>query len=183
MIRLFAIFALAILALPAAAQDGCPALPDQSALKDEIYGELRIARDQTEARFLNDRLWTLWLSAPDAHAQGLLNEGTGRIRYGDYGGAAAALTALIDYCPDYAEGYNQRAFAAFLSGDFESALSDLDLALERDPRHLGALTGKARTLINLGRDDEGQIVLRDALRLNRWLGERALLTGPMEEEI
>jgi hypothetical protein len=37
------------------------------------------------------------------------------------------------------------------------------------------LTGKARTLIELGEDDEAQVILKKALALNPWLGERALL--------
>ena len=49
--------------------------------------------------------------------------------------------------------------------------------------HLGALTGKARTLIELDRSDEAQDVLRTALAINPWLGERALLTEQLETDI
>ena len=95
----------------------------------------------------------------------------------DYAAAEAALTSLVQYCPFYAEGWNQRAFVRFLQSDWDGALTDLDQALKYNPRNTGALTGKALTLINAGRDDEAQPVLREALELNPWLSERALLRG------
>ena len=181
--RSFILIALLSTATAAIAQDTCGPLPDHASEKNEIYDQLRIARDATDARILSDDLWRLWLDAPDMRAQELLDEGMARNRVGDTAGSIAALDALIAYCPDYAEAYNQRAYTAFLAQDYETALRNLDLALDREPRHLGALTGKALTLIGMGREDDAQEPLRLALRLNRWLSERALLTGPMEEEI
>ena len=167
---------------PALALADCAPMPDRDDLKDELYADLRLAPDQGAARVVSERLWAIWLTAPDSPAQQMLDEGLGRIQMGDLNGARSALSALIEYCPDYAEGYNQRAYAAFLSRDYPAALADLDLAIEREPRHLGALTGKALTLIGMGDVDAAQVPLRTALRLNRWLSERAYLTGPMEEE-
>ena len=92
-------------------------------------------------------------------------------------GARQAFDRLIDYCPDWAEGWNQRAFVHYLNQDFTAALSDLNAALARAPRHLGALSGKALTLTALGREAEAQEVLRAALALNPWLPERSLLKG------
>ena len=39
--------------------------------------------------------------------------------------ATDALDRLVEYCPNYAEGYNQRAFVSFLRQDFEAALVEL----------------------------------------------------------
>ena len=93
------------------------------------------------------------------------------------------LDDLVAYCPDYAEGFNQRAFAAFLAEDYAAALTDLDMALAIMPDHVAALSGKALTLMGLGRHDEAQVVLREALKLNPWLGERALLVDPPGQEL
>ena len=175
-------FLMALCATPALAQD-CPPAPDFDAEKAEIYREMRIARDETDARILSDSLWRMWLQAPDEQAQALLDQGMDQRNVADYLGARQTLGRLIDYCPDYAEGYNQRAFASFLAGDYAAALTDLEEALARDPRHLGALTGKALTQMGLGEDDAAQATLREALRLNPWLAERHLLTGPPEQEL
>lgn len=174
-------FILSVLAAPAFAD--CPAGTDHSASIDTIVEQMKRAPDEGVARGLAAQMWEIWLDAPNAVAQGLLDDGLAAMRVGDYTSSAAQLSALIDYCPTYAEGYNQRAFSAFLSGNYEAALSDLDAAIALQPVHLGALTGKAMTLIRLGRDAEAQLILRAALAINPWLAERALLDEPPGQDI
>ncbi len=106
----------------------------------------------------------------------MLDEGRARMRQSDLVGAERVLSQLIAYCPDYAEGYNQRAFAHFLLGDFALALPDLEAALERSPHHVAAMSGQFLTLRALGRETEAQEVLRAALELNPWLPERVYLS-------
>jgi tetratricopeptide (TPR) repeat protein len=173
---------LLIAAAPAAAQD-CPSAPDIADRIDALIAEIRVAPNEAMARPISNRMWELWIEAPDARAQELLDDGMARIRVADYEGAIARLDELVAYCPHYAEGYNQRSFANFLQGQYGLALEDLDLALERSPKHVGALSGKALTLLGLGRVKAGQAVLRDALELNPWLSERAFLIEPPGEEL
>jgi len=178
------VFALLLLPLAAQAQDGvCPAAPDNAARKADIMQSLSTARDQTEAGFLSDQLWRIWTAAPDAEAQRLLDLGMDLRRQYNLAGSRDILSELVAYCPDYAEGYNQRAFSAFLAQDYVAALTDLDAAIAITPDHVAALSGKALTLIGLQRDDEAQTVLREAVRLNPWLGERVLLREPAGQDI
>lgn len=176
------ILPLCLLAPPAFAET-CPPVADHSQRLDQIIGELGAARGEGAARALSQQLWELWLDAPDGKAQALLDKGMRQRTEYDFLGARDTLDALIEYCPDYAEGYNQRAFASFLRQDYDAALVDLDAALTIMPNHVAALSGKALTLMGLGRDEEGQDVLRQALRLNPWLQERALLTEPLGTEL
>ena len=172
---------ISLLATPAYAD--CPAGADHSEELAQIVDQMQFAPDQGAAQVLAGEMWEIWLDAPDELAQAMLDEGLATLNYGDYVLSRAALSELIEYCPSYPEGYNQRAYAAFLSGDYEAALLDLDAAIALQPLHLGALTGKARTLINLGRNEEAQVVLRQALAINPWLGERVLLTDELETDI
>lgn len=168
-----AALAAALVASPLRAD--CPPVPDIAEPSARLILEIRDAETEMAAREFNAALWKLWLKAPDAEAQALLDTGLARLRVADHTAARAAFTELIDYCPDYAEGYNQRAFSHYLQGDFRSALEDLDRALDRSPAHVAAMSGKALTLMGLGRIDDGQVVLREALALNPWLSERRLL--------
>ncbi len=158
--------------------DICPPVPDHSARQSEIVSELGAAKTATEAQRLTQELWSLWTDAPDDRAQQLLDEGMSRRATSDFLGARDVLDELVEYCPDYAEGYNQRAFASYLRQDYSAALYDLDRALEITPNHVAALSGKALTLMGLGRDEEAQDVLRAAVAMNPWLSERALLDEP-----
>ena len=98
-----------------------------------------------------------------------------RVGQFDLDGAWENFDLLVAYCPHYAEGYNQRAFVAFIRQDYPSAYSDLELALERDPDHIGALAGLALTEMALDGQEAGQATLKEALELNPWLTERQFL--------
>ncbi|WP_339933033.1 tetratricopeptide repeat protein [Yoonia sp. 208BN28-4] len=148
-----------------------------------IYTELNGPDGQFRNRQLSAQLWEIWTDAPDAKAQALLDEGMRKREGFDLAGASETLDELIAYCPDYAEGYNQRAFANFLRQDFDAALVDLDRALELLPNHVAALSGKGLTLMGLGRTEEAQEALRAAVALNPWLSERSLIIEPPGQDI
>ncbi|MHA6326783.1 tetratricopeptide repeat protein [Roseivivax sp. CAU 1753] len=168
-----ALIALAI--APGAALAACPAAPDHSDAIDRTLSRIQSAEREMDARPLANELWEYWSDAPDEVAQELLDTGMRARESYDYLRAKDAFDRLVAYCPDYAEGYNQRAFVAFLRQDFAAALPDLDTAIGINPDHVAALAGKALTLMGLGRDAEAQTVLRAALALNPWLSERHLL--------
>ncbi|MEM9438619.1 MAG: hypothetical protein AAGA15_16445 [Pseudomonadota bacterium] len=177
-------FALPLIFLAAPALgETCPPNKDITASETALYERIKGLPGGRGVAPLVQELWALWTEAPDDRAQSLLNEGMEAIRLGDFGYAGAQLDALIGYCPDYAEGYNQRAFAHYLQFEFAEALEMLDAAEARSPRHTGVLTGKALTLIGMGREDEAQEPLRRAVALNPWLSERALLVEPPGEDL
>lgn len=174
MTRLILAFAL----LPTVALAECPPAPDHSDALDALFDAARAAPNEGAARGLTGEMWTLWADAPDEPAQALLTRGISALQVSNFIEAFDAFDRLIDYCPDYAEGWNQRAFAHFLSGDYEAALPDLLRADELNPKHTGVLTGVALTLIALDREDEAQPWLKRAVALNPWISERRLLKEP-----
>ncbi|MCK0167626.1 hypothetical protein MWU52_08715 [Jannaschia sp. S6380] len=163
-----------LLAAPAFAD--CPSNPDISAEMDDLLARVQSAESQNAARTISNRMWELWARAPDDWAQQLLDDGMTRRAAFDLAGAITAFDALVEYCPDFAEGYNQRAFANFLRGSYAAALPDLERAIELRPRHVAAIAGKGLTLIQLGRIREGQAIIRQALAFNPWLAERQYLS-------
>tara|TARA_R100000789_G_scaffold26354_2_gene29418 strand:+ start:15236 stop:15775 length:540 start_codon:yes stop_codon:yes gene_type:complete len=168
---------------PPVLADGCPTAPDHRAEMDPLYQALLTAPDEMTARLITNEMWGYWDNAPDEPSQSMLDEAMrARARF-DFVFALERLDALVAYCPFYAEGYNQRAFVNFLREDFEAALPDLERALELNPRHVGALSGRAVTLIALDRDDAAQVALRAALAVNPWLPERALLKSPVGDDL
>jgi tetratricopeptide (TPR) repeat protein len=174
--------ALCLLPLPTMAQP-CPAPdPGLAVERAPLFEDLRAAPNEMRGREVADRIWRSWHVAPDADAQVLLDTAKRRLREADYPEADRLLSALVAYCPDYAEGWNQRAFARFLVGDLDGALHDLDRTLELEPMHFGALTGRALTLLRQGRAELGQKALRQAVAVNPWITERYLLVGPPGEK-
>ncbi len=178
----YAILAISLMSATVAAAE-CPPSPDIASLQDRLLAEVQVAPDEASARRISDRLWELWGKAPDQRAQDMLDRGLAAHSAWDFASAIEAFDELIVYCPDYAEGYNQRAFVNFIRQDYVAALADLDRAIERSPKHVAAISGKALTLMGLGRVDEAQDVLRIALSMNPWIPERRYLVQAPGQEL
>lgn len=164
-----------ILSLPVKAAADCPAPPDHSEAFDALFAQVQAAPNEMAVRPLVNQMWDLWADAPNAQAQEVLNRGMRKRSAHDLLGALKDFDRLVEYCPDYAEGYNQRGFVRFIQQDYDAALVDLDEARARSPRHTGVLTGRALTLMALGRHGEARAQLLEALELNPWLSERQFL--------
>ena len=163
-------------------------MQDYSAEMATLLDAIRAAPDERSAQPLSGEMWEIWLRAPDPAAQDVLDTGLRHRNNFNFAGAFDAFDRLIAYCPDYAEGYNQRAFTHFQREDFPAALADLDIALRLSPDHVGAQSGRALTLMNMGRKQAARAQLLAALENNPWLSERALLAdgaalGPQGEDI
>jgi Tfp pilus assembly protein PilF len=61
----------------------------------------------------------------------------------DFAGAIEILNQVIALDPAYAEAWNQRATVYFHQGNYEASLEDIATTLELEPRHFGALAGRA----------------------------------------
>jgi len=186
------VLVLALLSGPvfgvAATAQACPASPDVSAELDGLFAQAQAATNTTQGRAASEAMWKVWLRAPDEAAQAVLERGMQARGSFDFNRAAQAFTRLIDYCPDYAEGWNQRAYISYLREDYPAALRDLDRALELQPRHVAAQSGRALTLMNMGRLAQAREQMLAAVANNPWLSEAALLAkgaplGPVGDDI
>ena len=169
---------LFVLLISSAASVGyadCPDNPPIMAALNQAYQNLESSKLPSDSHAVTDKLWRLWTQAPDGKSQRLLNRGMLSIRQGNLQAAEAHLSALITYCPGYAEGHNQRALARYLAFDLEGSLVDLARTLSIQPRHLGALSGKGLTHLALGQEAKAEFFLRKALSLNRFMPERGLI--------
>ena len=177
------LLAAAIVVAPMVALADCP-VHDHAALMDELrphYDRLAVAASPQAAQRESAAIWDGWTRAPDASAQRLLDQGVLRMGQQNFSAAETLLTQLVDYCPDYPEGWNQRAFARYLAGDLDGALADLDRVLELAPEHFAALSGKGLTLMRMGRTGLAHTAIREATRYHPFLNERHLL--PPEQKI
>ena len=153
----------------------CPINPSIGSDLNQAYDELKYTKFAADAQHVTDQLWRLWTQAPNRKAQRLLNNGMLKMRQGDLIASQADFTKLIEYCPNYAEGYNQRAFSLYLSLNFKDALIDLKKALKIRPRHLGALSGAGLVYLALGQPEKAEIQFQKLISLNPFTPERDLM--------
>jgi tetratricopeptide (TPR) repeat protein len=153
--------------LPSSADD----FTDNAAL-DRLFAELKLAPDAAAARKIDQEIWHYWMTPLDAEIGArLLEAAIAR----DVGGPQAALpllNKLVEDYPGYAEGWNQRATLYFIVGDFDASIADCARVLELEPRHFGALTGRAQMYLLQGKRP---LALRDmatALAIHPFLSGR-----------
>ncbi|MEZ5715797.1 MAG: hypothetical protein R3D85_11855 [Paracoccaceae bacterium] len=100
----------------AASAGSCPPSPDHSVALARLMEEVRVARSEAQAQEIVGRMWQLWSDAPDDLAAAVMAMGNHLRDRRDLAGALAEFNWLVAYCPDYAEGWNQRAMVHFLAG-------------------------------------------------------------------
>ena len=141
-----------------------------------LFERLRNAMTEQEGRLAEDAVWRFWMeAAPSRAVARAVDEAMNARESYDFDRALAILDGVVSRAPDYAEGWNQRAFIRFLKDDLDGSLEDIERALELESKHFAALAGKAMILMRQGRVDLGQAALRRAVEIHPWLKERSML--------
>ena len=111
-------------------------------------------------------LWQLWSHSGDEKIDALLARGVDQMRGGDLDTAIATFSSIIDRRPDFAEGWNKRATALFLAGDFRRSLADCNEVIKRNPAHFGALAGFGQIYFQLEQYERAIAFWQRALQVN-----------------
>ena len=154
---------LALGGQPAVAVDNDASRSDQL---DKLFGELHQASTARNPNTIIADIWQIWGSNNSATAELLIREGTAAMNAHEYDAAEKVLIQLIESYPDYAEGWNKRATLYFMMGRYSDSLIDIERVLDLEPRHFGALGGKAMILQAQGKTIEAIKVLREELAIN-----------------
>ena len=117
---------------------------------DELFTRLRRATDPAEIEALQNDIWQLWLATGNLALDKELEAGMRAMEAGDQTLAITHFTRIIRSNPDFPEGWNKRATAYYLRGEYRASLADIAETLRREPRHFGALWGQAGILRQLG---------------------------------
>jgi len=107
-----------------------------------------------------------WSRSGSAAMDLLLKRGTEALDSGDLQAAIVHLTALTDHAPDFPEGWNARATAYFMAGQFGPSASDIAKVLALEPRHWGALAGLGMILNEMEDKPRALAAFRASFALN-----------------
>ncbi|HEX7927884.1 MAG TPA: tetratricopeptide repeat protein [bacterium] len=111
-------------------------------------------------------LWSMWLHSGDEQVDTWMNEAQVLMSSGDFEGAISVFTQVVQRSPSFAEGYNKRATALYLNGDFDASLKDIAAVLKINPSHFGALSGAGLCLLKLERPQEALFYFECGLEVN-----------------
>lgn len=168
--------ALVLLCIPARADEA----RDKAAL-DQLFAELKLAPDARTAGEIDQRIWIHWTTPSDPLLAGRMGEVLAARRVGDIPGAIILLNRLVADYPTYAEGWNQRATMYYMMGEFEASLADIENVLKYEPRHFGALSGRAMIYLQQGKRALAIKDMAAALELHPFLNERRLFPELLQD--
>lgn len=175
--------ALAPPAMAAPRDDALQALED----RDDVEGRRRAVRTLADAGTMADvprlvkslrdpdyavrvlaeqALWEIWSRSGNQEIARLFEIGTHALSQGRWPDAIDTFTKIIERDPDFAEGWNKRATAYYLMGEYLKSLADCDEVMKRNPLHYGALSGYGMIYIQLDQPARALEYFERALAVN-----------------
>jgi tetratricopeptide (TPR) repeat protein len=134
----------------------------------DVPALLGLLRDRDdEARTLAEQsIWAIWGRSGDARVDQLYEEGVKQMQSGLAVEAIATFSRIVELKPEFAEGWNKRATAYYMAGDYKKSLADCHEVLKRNANHFGALSGYGLIYIQLEDYELALEYFRRALAIN-----------------
>ena len=150
---------------------------------DFLFGALKVAPDEDSAKAIADRIWGVWLGSGGDTTNLLISRVRTAIEAKEFDLAIQLLDSVIEFKPEYVEGWNQRATVYYMKKDYTRALADLAQVLAREPRHFGALFGVGVIMQEFGDDRRALDVYRRALDLDPHMKRVPDLVKTLSEKV
>lgn len=141
------------------AANGEPA--DGESLRQRLFDESAFVRGIAE-----QALWMLWSRSGDEAIDKLMAAGAAQLQSGELTEAIATYSEIIRRKPEFAEGWNKRATALYMAGEWKRSLADCDEVMKRNPHHFGALSGYGQIYVQLEQYEKAIEFWKRALAVN-----------------
>ena len=130
-------------------------------------------------------MWAIWFRCGSPESNQLVQSGSDLMSRRDFDKAIEHFNRAIQFSPNFAEAYNQRAIAYFLKEEFEQAIKDCTKVVEMNPDHFGAWAGMGHCHAHEGRICAALEAYKHAISINPHLeGVREAIAelGQCEED-
>ena len=116
---------------------------------EKYFVDLKKSTNLDEAINIEKNIWNLWSSHPsNQFLTNKLELGTELMEKGQHKYAYKIFSNIIFEDPNWSEAWNKRATVLFLMKEYDLSLFDIEKTLDLEPRHFGALSGRAQIYIN-----------------------------------
>jgi tetratricopeptide (TPR) repeat protein len=150
---------------------------------DFLFDALKVAPDDTVAKAIEERIWSVWQASRSDTANVLMQRAQAALDAEDTDLAIKLLDAIVKIKPDFIEAWNRRATIYFTRKDYGRSIADVREVLKREPRHFGALTGLGMMLQDIGDDKQALEVYRRALAVYPRLKRIPDLVKTLKEKV
>jgi tetratricopeptide (TPR) repeat protein len=136
---------------------------------EALFAALKVAPNQQAATNVERRISAIWLKSGSDTIDLLTKWADNAVDAKNYPLALDYLDRIISLKPDFVEGWDKRANAYFVMGEYGRALADIERVLALEPRHFGALAGLGTIMRSIGQDGKALIAYKKALELDPYL--------------
>ena len=137
---------------PATSTENTIEMSEQQAQLEELFQQLKTTESRAEVELLQADIWQVWLNTGEPESNRWMAQGLTAMSDQEYDEAIDLFTQIIEAQPRYAEGWNKRATAYYLRGNYKASMDDIERTLALEERHFGALSGLASIYRTIGND-------------------------------
>ena len=142
---------------------------------DNLFDQLKYAKSVSLAKVYEDKIWKFWLSDGSSENNNIeMMRGVDLMQKGKLDDALKLFLKLSESEPNWAEPINKIATIRYLQGDLYGSIRDIQLTLELEPRHFGAIAGLAQINLALGRYTDALKNLDFAIDIHPYIGIKNL---------
>lgn len=129
--------------------NGASASEDRNLQLDTLFNQLKNTKNLYTAKEIENKIWKLWTTHPSEESlTKLLAKGSEYMSQNQLTSAHNVFSKVIELDPKWPEAWNKRATVLFLMKEYDLSLIDIEKTLDLEPRHFGALSGRAQIYID-----------------------------------
>jgi tetratricopeptide (TPR) repeat protein len=107
----------------------------------DLFNKLYTSSGNIDGDKIIFKIWNIWHETNDIKIEADFYRGMETMRTGDLIKSIVFFSRVIEKKPNFAEGWNKRATAYYMLGQFDKSMLDINQTLKLEPRHFGAMDG------------------------------------------
>lgn len=156
---------------------------EKSKILSDLYAQLATAESPDAAKKIQATIERLWSFSGSDTVNLLMQRVSKALGARDHDLALKFLDYVVQIAPDYAEGFNRRAYVHFSRNDMASAVGDLRRALALEPNHFRALDGLAQIWRQTGNAKGALSVVKQLLEVHPYWEGAARMAEELAREV
>jgi tetratricopeptide (TPR) repeat protein len=156
---------------------------DRPKVLAQLYEQLGKVPDAETAAPIMEAIQDLWRFSGSDTVDLLMTRAERFAKEDDLDLALKIIDTTVDMAPDEAEAWHLRGKIHYLKKDYELAISDLQRALDRDPKHYDAINDLGVVYEATGAKKQALEAYRKALAVNPFLGETKRTVEELGREV
>ena len=150
---------------------------------DRLFAVLQTTEDDERVRAAEALIWSIWIESEDATVAALMQRGIVAMSRRQLRRALDIFDDMVGQAPEFAEGWNKRATVHYLMGNLEESVADVEVTLDLEPRHFGALSGLGQIELIRGDEPAALAAFESALEVHPHLAGAKNMADALEEKL